>query len=123
MNEQILVEVTRGDRVESSHRGAMAVVDAEGTVVVQAGDIDVPVFPRSAVKAIQALPLLETGAADKFDLTEAEIALACASHSGERAHTDAAASMLRKAGRDQSRATSDQTESVWSDKVARLSIC
>lgn len=100
MDDEVLVEVTRGDRVESRHRGVMAVVDVKGTVVLGAGDIDAPVFPRSAVKAIQALPLLETGAADQFELTEAELALACASHSGEPAHTEAAASMLRKAGRD-----------------------
>ena len=59
-------------------------------------------FRRSSVKAIQALPLLETGAADQFGLTDAEIALACASHSGENAHAAAAAAMLRKAGRDES---------------------
>lgn len=100
MDDGVLVEVTRGSRVESRHRGVVAVVDAEGTVAFQVGDIDAPVFPRSAVKAIQALPLLETGAADRFGLTDAEIALACASHSGEAAHAVAAAAMLRKAGRD-----------------------
>ena len=100
MDDEVLVEVTRGERVESRHRGAMAVVDAQGAVVFEAGNIDAPVFPRSAVKAIQALPLIETGAADRFGLTDAEIALACASHSGEPDHADAAASMLRKAGRD-----------------------
>ena len=100
MDDDVLVEVTRGDRVESRHRGAMVVVDAGGAVVLGAGDIDAPVFPRSAVKAIQALTLLETGAADGFGLTDAELALACASHSGEPDHADAAASMLRKAGRD-----------------------
>jgi len=100
MDDGVLVEVTRGSRVESQHRGVAAVVDAEGAVVFQVGDIDAPVFPRSAVKAIQALPLLETGAADRFGLTDAEIALACASHSGEAAHAAAAAAMLHKAGRD-----------------------
>ena len=69
-------------------------------VAFQVGDIDAPVFPRSAVKAFQALPLLETGAADRFGLADAEIALACASHSGEAAHAAAAAAMLHKAGRD-----------------------
>ncbi len=102
MDDPVLVEVTRGGRVESRHRGAVAVVDADGALVLQVGDVDVPVFPRSAVKAIQALPLLETGAADRFGLTDAEIALACASHSGEPGHTAAAAAMLRKAGRDES---------------------
>ena len=100
MDDGVLVEVTRGGRVESRHRGMVAVVDAEGGVAFQVGDIDAPVFPRSAVKAFQALPLLETGAADRFGLADAEIALACASHSGEAAHAAAAAAMLHKAGRD-----------------------
>ena len=100
MDDGVLVEVTRGGWVESRHRGVVAVVDAEGSVAFQVDDIDVPVFPRSAVKAFQALPLLETGAADRFGLADAEIALACASHSGEAAHAAAAAAMLHKAGRD-----------------------
>ncbi|HET9019768.1 MAG TPA: asparaginase [Acetobacteraceae bacterium] len=96
----VLVEVTRGGRVESAHRGAAVVADGQGRVVFQAGDIDAAVFPRSAVKAFQALPLVESGAADRLGLTEAEIALACSSHSGEPAHVATARSMLAKAGRD-----------------------
>ena len=61
MDDEVLVEVTRGERVESRHRGAMAVVDAQGAVVFEAGNIDAPVFPRSAVKAIQPCPLLRPG--------------------------------------------------------------
>jgi len=98
----VLVEATRGDRVESRHRGAVAVVDAEGGVAFAVGDIEQAVFPRSAVKAIQALPLVESGAADRFGLTTAELALACASHRGEPLHVATAESMLRKAGRDAS---------------------
>ena len=82
MEDPVLVEVTRGPEVESRHAGAFAVVDAEGGLVLSAGDVERPVFPRSAVKVIQALPLIESGAADRFGLTEAELALACASHSG-----------------------------------------
>ena len=100
MMDQILVEVTRGGLVESSHAGAAVVVDPQGGVVFATGDVDRPVYPRSAVKALLALPLVETGAADRLGLTDAEIALACSSHSGEAVHTEAAASMLRKAGRD-----------------------
>ena len=99
--DPVLVEVTRGDHVESRHVGAVAVVDAHGAVAFSAGDIDQAVFPRSAVKALLALPLVETGAADRLSLTEAEIALACSSHSGEPIHTETALSMLRKAGRDE----------------------
>ena len=82
------------------HRGAVAVFDADGAEVTAIGDIDKPVFPRSAVKAIQALPLVESGAADAFGLGVREIAMACASHSGEPAHAELAAAMLGKAGLD-----------------------
>ena len=101
MNNPVLVEVTRGLLVESRHRGALAVVDAEGAAALTVGDVDEPVFPRSAVKAIQALPLVASGAVDALAITDAELALACASHSGEPAHTEAAAAMLAKAGRDE----------------------
>jgi L-asparaginase II len=94
----ILVEVLRGDRVESAHRGAVAVVDAEGARVLALGDIERPIYPRSAVKALQALPLLETGAADAFGLGDAELALACASHGGEPAQVEGVARMLARAG-------------------------
>jgi L-asparaginase II len=92
--------VTRGDRVESYHRGAAIVLDAAGAIAFSAGEVDAPVYPRSAVKALLALPLVESGAADRLGLTEAEIALACSSHSGEEIHVAGATSMLRKAGRD-----------------------
>jgi L-asparaginase II len=98
----VLVEAWRGDIVESFHRGAFAVVDPGGTVVAARGDIERPVFPRSAIKLLQALPLVESGAADRFGLTPAELALACASHEGEDAHVRGAASMLSKAGLDES---------------------
>ena len=75
-------------------------LDADGRVVFAAGDIDAGVFPRSAVKALQALALVESGAADRLGLTDAELALACASHGGEPVHVATAAAMLRKAGRD-----------------------
>jgi L-asparaginase II len=69
-------------------------------VHTQLGDIDRPIFPRSAVKVLQALPLVASGAADRFGLTDAELALACASHGGEVRHAATAASMLAKAGLD-----------------------
>jgi L-asparaginase II len=96
----VLVELTRGGRVESCHRGAVAAVDASGRTAFEAGDADAAVFPRSAVKAILALPLIESGAADRFGLTDAEIAIACSSHGGEPRHVAAVESMLRKAGRE-----------------------
>ena len=98
----VLVDVLRGSTVESSHRGAYAVVDADGAVHSSSGDIQRPVFPRSAVKVLQALPLVASGAAERWGLTDEELALACASHGGEQRHVQAAASMLAKAGLDAS---------------------
>ena len=96
----ILAEALRGGSVESMHRGAFAVVDADGALHGAAGDVDRPIFPRSAVKLLQALPLVESGAADRWQLSDEELALACASHGGEPRHTQAAAAMLAKAGVD-----------------------
>lgn len=84
----ILVEVTRGGRIESRHRGAIAVADAAGKLVARWGDVDDAVYPRSAFKSLQALPLVETGAADAHAVGDDELALACASHSGEPMHVE-----------------------------------
>lgn len=102
MGNPILVEVLRGERVESRHRGAVAIADADGATVLAVGDVTVPVFPRSAVKALQALPLIESGAADRFGFGDEELALACSSHSGEDAHVAVVSRMLIAAGLDTS---------------------
>ncbi len=94
----ILVETTRGAMVESCHRGIAVVVDAAGKVVMSWGDVDTPVYPRSAIKPLQALPLIESGAADAYGLGDAEIALACASHGGEPIHVDTLTTWLNRAG-------------------------
>ncbi len=96
----VLVEALRGGVVESVHRGAVAVLDADGAVHTAVGDIEHPVFPRSAVKVLQALPLVESGAADRWQLSNEELALACASHGGEPRHASTAAAMLARAGVD-----------------------
>ena len=98
MSNPVLVEVIRGSLVESRHRGAVAVADTAGAIVLSVGDIAAPVFPRSAVKALQALPLVESGAAERYGFGDEELALACASHSGERAHIEGVTRMLAKAG-------------------------
>jgi len=98
MTNPVLVEVNRGPLVESRHRGAIAVVDACGRTRAAVGDIESPVFPRSAIKLIQALPLVESGAADAFGYGTEELALACASHSGERRHVAIAERMLERCG-------------------------
>lgn len=100
MANPVLVEVTRGNVIESRHRGAVSVFDGDGAQVLSIGDVARPVFPRSAVKSIQALPLVESGAADAYGFTDADLALACASHAGEARHADRAASMLARAGLD-----------------------
>lgn len=96
----LLAEALRGGIVESAHRGAFAVVDADGRLHSAAGDIERPIFPRSAVKVLQALPLVASGAAERFQLSDEQLALACASHGGEPAHTATAAAMLAQAGVD-----------------------
>jgi len=100
MQNPVLVEVLRGGVVESRHSGAVAVVDAGGRPVLAIGDIERPVYPRSAVKALQALALIESGAADRFRLADEQLALACSSHNGEPAHVATAQSMLASAGLD-----------------------
>ncbi len=98
MANPVFVELTRGALVETVHRGAIAISDARGNIVFALGDITVPVYPRSALKPIQALPLLESGAADAFEISDEEIALACASHSGEPMHTQRVAAWLERLG-------------------------
>lgn len=100
MDDPVLVEVTRGDKVESLHRGAVAVCDADGALLMSLGDIDRPVFPRSAVKSMQALLLVESGAATALDFGDRELALACASHSGEPLHVSAVSEILDRLGLD-----------------------
>jgi len=96
-----LVQALRGGVIESFHRGAIAIVDADGGLVQALGDIARPIFPRSACKVLQALPLVASGAADALGLSDEELALACASHGGEPRHVATAMSMLAKAGLDE----------------------
>ena len=98
MANPVLVEVTRGTLVESVHRGSIAIADAAGILTLSLGDVDTPVYPRSSLKPIQGLPLVESGAAEAFHLTDEEVALACASHSGEPMHTVRVAAWLRRIG-------------------------
>lgn len=94
-----IVEVRRGAQVESRHSVAAAIVDADGTLVAGWGDVEAAIFPRSSNKALQALPLVESGAADAFGLSAAELALAGASHGGEARHTETVAAWLARIGR------------------------
>ena len=98
MTNPVLIEVTRGQLVESWHRGSVAVAAPSGALALALGDVASPVYPRSAIKALQAVPLIESGAADHFGFGPAEIALACGSHAGTERHATLAASMLHRAG-------------------------
>jgi L-asparaginase II len=98
MRNPVLIDLTRGTLVESVHAGAIAVVRADGEVAAAVGDITCPVFPRSAIKPLQALAFLESGGADGFGFGAPEIALACASHSGTARHVAGVTAMLTGAG-------------------------
>lgn len=95
---QSMVEITRNARLESLHRGAVAVVDARGKLVASLGNPKQPVYLRSAAKPFQALALVCSGAADAFGVTEEELALVCGSHSGEASHVSLLESILRRTG-------------------------
>jgi L-asparaginase II len=97
----VLIEVRRGELVESRHRGAVAIADTHGSLLFALGEVSRPVFPRSAIKAFQALPLVESGAAEALNLRDAELAVACASHSGDPVHLEAVRSILAKAEIDE----------------------
>jgi L-asparaginase II len=93
-----LVEVTRGGRVESEHRGAIAIVNANGKLIAHAGDVNLVSYLRSSAKPFQLLPLIESGTADRFGFTDAELAVIAGSHSGEPRHVEAVQSILDKIG-------------------------
>jgi L-asparaginase II len=93
----LLVEVTRGGIVESRHFGSAVIVDESG-VRWSVGDPDGVIFPRSALKPIQAMQLVESGAADRYKVDDAELALACASHNGEVTHVSTVAAWMERIG-------------------------
>ncbi len=94
----ILVDVLRGESCESCHRGALIALNADGKTVLELGDTDALVFPRSSLKPLQAIPLVESGACDKYAMTEQELALACASHSGEEIHRQVLSQWMQRIG-------------------------
>lgn len=93
---ELLANVYRGDLVESVHRGSIAVVDNDERVLASIGDIEKPVFLRSALKPFQAFPLVRSGASDRMDLSEEEVAVATGSHSGDAEHLKAVGGILSK---------------------------
>ncbi len=102
MPSEILANVIRGETVESIHRGHLIVIDGGGNVIASMGDPSTVTFIRSSAKPFQAMPFITSGAANAFGFTEDEIAMACASHSGEKIHVEIAARMLAKVGLSES---------------------
>ena len=98
MSYELFVEVTRNGIVESRHFGAAVVCDHKGVVVESWGDIENLVFPRSALKPMLAIQLVESGASDRYSLRNAELSLACSSHQGEQMHQNLVASWLNRLG-------------------------
>jgi L-asparaginase II len=97
----VLVEVRRGAIVESRHRGAIIALEPDGRILARLGNDRLTTSTRSTIKPIQAIPLITSGAADHFNLTPRELAVACASHEGELIHTETVAGMLARIGLDE----------------------
>ena len=97
-----LIEVWRGPIVESRHRGHLTAVDGRGNTIAALGLPETVTYVRSSGKPFQAIPVIVSGAAERFGFTEREIAIACGSHSGEAMHVDTVRSMLAKIGLDES---------------------
>src|SRR4051794_40526003 len=98
MYSEVLAKVIRGETVESVHTGHVAILDGEGSTVFDCGSSSTVTFFRSASKPFQAIPCITSGAAEAFGFADDEIAMACASHSGEPVHVEHARQMLAKAG-------------------------
>jgi L-asparaginase II len=116
------VLVRRGERVESEHRVAYAVADADGRLLEAVGDVDRAVFPRSAIKPLQALALVESGAAERLAVGQQELALACASHSGEPEHVALVRAWLARLGLDPSALECGAHPPLHEPSAQRLSV-
>lgn len=115
-----LVEVRRGSITESRHRGHIVAVDGDGQIVAHLGAPETLTYLRSSAKPFQCIPLISSGAAERFGFNDQEIALACASHNGEPIHTETAAGMLRKIGLDEHALKCGIHEPFSSEVVRRL---
>jgi len=96
----VLVNLWRGNAIESRHRGSVAVVQSDGQLILSMGDVMRPVFARSAIKFLQAIPLVESGAIEHYALTDEHIAVSCASHNGEPVHCNVIHQWLDTIGLD-----------------------
>lgn len=98
MSFELFAEITRNNIVESCHFGAAVICNHDGGVIKQWGNAEQLIYPRSALKPIYAIGLIESGAADHFKLSSAELALACSSHNGQKMHSDCVAKWLNRLG-------------------------
>ena len=96
----MIVDVTRGDLVESTHEVAACVADARGNAIFATGDVERPVYLRSAAKPFIAAAIVASGAAERFAFGDREIAVIAASHNGEPFHVDAVRGILAAIGLD-----------------------
>jgi L-asparaginase II len=115
-----LVEIKRGSITESSHYGHIVAVDGDGQVVTQVGAPERITYLRSSAKPFQAIPLITTGAADRFHFSTQEVAIACGSHNGDLEHIEAVKSMLDKVGLDESALKCGTHEPYSPDAAQRL---
>jgi L-asparaginase II len=120
-NDALLAEYVRDGVVESTHRGYLTALNADGSVHLQLGDADALVFPRSTIKSIQASAMVRHG----LDLEPRLLALAASSHSGAQVHLDGAREILALAGLDESalqcaldRPLGDEERRAWGDQPA-----
>jgi len=114
----VLVEVTRGDRVESVHRGSIVVVGPAGELIASAGDPDQFAFIRSSAKPFQLAPFVASGRFDEYNLGSEALAIMAASHSGEDRHVRLVQEILRRAGLT-SAALQNQVHAPYDAETAR----
>lgn len=115
-----VVELTRGETPESLHDGVIAVVDSSGTLIASYGDPGRVAFLRSSAKPFQALPLIEAGGHTRFNLTQKEIAVICASHSGTDEHVETIAGIQKKIGVDESHLMCGTHPPIHTETARRL---
>src|SRR5690606_27268837 len=96
MGGEHLVDVSRGQLLESAHSGHIAVVNSEGELLYSLGDTKRVTYARSSMKPLQAVPIVESGAMEFYGMDEADLSLACASHNGESQHTDRVLNILNQ---------------------------
>ncbi|GGB31952.1 asparaginase [Virgibacillus dakarensis] len=120
MENRDLIEAKRGKEVESYHHMNIAVVDSKGDLLYHLGDPEHKIYARSSMKPLQAIPLVETGAADYYYFSDADLALCTASHNGEPMHTDRVISILKRAGLDDSYLRCGIHNPRWEDTYRKL---